>query len=141
MRNLNEPLKDRDEDRDVSPDLSSEKRHEAEVISMEGRRLSSRQEGSLAGTHQEGPLVGTHQMEDLRGRWAGIQSSFVDDPRKAVQEAHALVSSAIKQIEDSFRNQREQLEKQWSKGTDASTEDLRVAVQHYRAFFDRLLSL
>src|SRR5262244_3585901 len=49
MRNLNEPLKDRDEDRDVSRDLSSEKRHEAEVISMEGRRIT-RAEGSLAGT-------------------------------------------------------------------------------------------
>ena len=132
MRNLNEPLKDRDEDQDVSRDLSSEKRHEAEVISMEGRRINTRDEGSL---------VGTHQMEDLRGRWAGIQSSFVDDPRKAVQEADALVSSAIKQLEDSFRDQRAQLEKQWSKGTDASTEDLRVAVQHYRAFFDRLLSM
>jgi hypothetical protein len=128
MRNLNEPRKDRD----VLRDVSSEKRPEGEVISMEGRRLNTREEGSL---------VGTHQMEDLRGRWAGIQSSFVDDPRKAVQEADALVSSAIKQIEDSFRDQRAQLEQRWSKGDDASTEDLRIVVQSYRAFFDRLLSM
>jgi hypothetical protein len=100
---------------------------------MESRRMSTR---TTAGS-----LVNTRQVEELRGRWAGIQSSFVDDPHKAVQEADALVSSAIEQIEESFRDQRAQLEKQWSKGTEASTEDLRVAVQHYRTFFDRLLSL
>lgn len=128
MKNLNEPRRDRD----VARDVSSEKRPEGEVISMEGRRLNTREEGSL---------VGTRQMEELRGRWSGIQASFVDDPRKAVQEADALVSSAIKQIEDSFRDQRAKLEQRWSKGTDASTEDLRIAVQNYRAFFDRLLSM
>jgi hypothetical protein len=128
MRNLNEPRKDLD----IARDVSSEKRAEGEVIPIESRRMNIRDEGSL---------VGKHQIEELRGRWSGIQASFVDDPRKAVQEADALVSSAIKQIEDSFRDQRAQLEKQWSKGTDASTEDLRVAVQHYRAFFDRLLSM
>jgi hypothetical protein len=128
MRNLNEPRKDLDAARDVS----SEKRPEGEVISMEGRRMNTREEGAL---------VGTRQMEELRGRWSGIQASFVDDPRKAVQEADALVSSAIKQIEDSFRDQRAKLEQRWSKGGDASTEDLRIVVQHYRAFFDRLLSM
>jgi len=122
MKNLNEPHRD----------LPVEKRSEAEVISMEGRRMNTRNEGSL---------VGTRQMEELRGRWSGIQSSFVYDPRKAVQEADALVSSAIKQMEESFRDQRAELEKQWSKGSEASTEDLRVAVQRYRAFFDRLLSM
>src|SRR5215470_10948278 len=84
MRNLNEPRRDRD----VVRDVASEKRPEGEVISMEGRRLNTREEGSV---------VGTRQIEELRGRWSGIQASFVDDPRKAVQEADALVSSAIEQ--------------------------------------------
>jgi hypothetical protein len=128
MKNLNEPRRDRD----VTPDVSSEKRPEGEVISLESRRMNTREEGAL---------VGTRQMEELRGRWSGIQASFVDDPRKAVQEADALVSSAIKQIEESFRDQRAKLEQRWSKGGDASTEDLRIVVQHYRAFFDRLLSM
>jgi hypothetical protein len=122
MKNLNEPRRN----------APVEKQSEGEVISMESRRMNTRNEGSL---------VGTRQMEDLRGRWSGIQASFVDDPRKAVKEADALVDSAIKQIEESFRDQRSQLEKQWSEGTEASTEDLRVAVQRYRAFFDRLLSM
>jgi hypothetical protein len=123
MRNLNEPREPR---RDTI-----EKQSEGEVISLESRRASARNEGS----------VGTRQLEDLRGRWAGIQAGFVDDPHKAVQEADALVSSAIKQIEERFSDQRAQLEKQGSKGSEASTEDLRVAMQNYRALFDRLLSM
>ena len=117
MRNLNEPREPR---RDT---IEKEKQSEGEVISLESRRTNIRSEGSV---------VGTRQLEDLRGRWAGIQASFVDDPHNAVQEADALVSSAIKQIEEKFSDQRSQLEKQWSKGTEASTEDLRVAIQSYR---------
>jgi hypothetical protein len=33
------------------------------------------------------------------------------------------------------------LEKQWDRGDNVSTEDLRVALQRYRSFFDRLLNL
>jgi hypothetical protein len=33
------------------------------------------------------------------------------------------------------------LEGQWEKGDNVSTEDLRVALQRYRSFFDRLLKL
>jgi hypothetical protein len=126
MKNLNEPRRNAPLEKQEGEVISGE------VISMESRRMNTRTEGSL---------VGTRQLEDLRGRWSGIQASFVDDPRKAVQEADALVASAVKQIEESFRDQRSQLEKQWNEGTEASTEDLRVAVQRYRAFFDRLLSM
>ncbi len=126
MKNLNEPRRNAPLEKQEGEVISGE------VISMESRRMNIKTEGSL---------VGTRQLEDLRGRWSGIQASFVDDPRKAVQEADALVASAVKQIEESFRDQRSQLEKQWSEGTEASTEDLRVAVQRYRAFFDRLLSM
>jgi hypothetical protein len=33
------------------------------------------------------------------------------------------------------------LEKQWDQGDTVSTEALRVALQRYRSFFDRLLKL
>jgi hypothetical protein len=35
--------------------------------------------------------------------------------------------------------ERSGLEKQWERGDNVSTEDLRVALQRYRSFFDRLL--
>jgi len=110
---------------------------EGEVIPLESRRAAKMEK-------MEGPpsaLVAKREMEDLRARWTAVQAAFVDDPRKSVQEADELVSSAIQQISESFREQRSRLEKQWSKGGEASTEDLRLSLQQYRTFFERLLSM
>ena len=46
----------------------------------------------------------------------------------------------MQQLADGFANAREDLEGQWSRGEDISTEDLRVALQRYRSFFRRLLA-
>ena len=78
---------------------------------------------------------------DLRKRWTDIQSAFVDEPRSAVRQADALVADVMKRLADSFVSERENLEKQWDRGDKATTEDLRVALQRYRSFFDRLLSI
>ena len=40
-----------------------------------------------------------------------------------------------------FAEARSRLEQQWSRGEDASTEDLRVALKRHREFFDRLLAV
>ena len=72
-------------------------------------------------------------------RWAHVQADFVDDPRKSVSEAHELVGDLVQRIVDSFTQERNELERQWSKGDDVSTEDLRVCLQRYRSFFSRLL--
>jgi hypothetical protein len=39
-----------------------------------------------------------------------------------------------------FSEERTRLESQWERGDDVSTEDLRIALQRYRSFFERLLS-
>jgi len=88
----------------------------------------------------EGSLLSDRQTEDLRDQWKTVQGSFVDEPRKAVQDADQLVSSAIQQLSERFRGQRENLEKQWSSGGDVSTEDLRVCLQRYRDFFHLVIS-
>lgn len=72
-------------------------------------------------------------------RWGHIQAKFVDDPRKAVSEAHELVGELTQRIVDAFARERSELERQWSEGENVSTEDLRVSLQRYRAFFSRLL--
>ena len=87
-----------------------------------------------------GPLLPEDQGAELQTRWEAIQTRFVDDPRSAVEEADALVASTMQQLADSFASAREDLEGQWSRGEDISTEDLRVALQRYRSFFRRLLS-
>jgi hypothetical protein len=81
------------------------------------------------------------EIRDFRARWSSIQTAFVDEPRQAVREADQLVQSVVKTLADRFTHQREELYKQWDRGDNVSTEDLRIAVQHYRNFFDRLLHL
>jgi|SRR5271163_3187547 hypothetical protein len=82
-----------------------------------------------------------NEANELRARWDGIQVGFVDEPRKAVQEADALVSATIKRLAEIFADERQKLERQWDRSENVSTEDLRVALQRYRSFFGRLLAI
>jgi len=79
------------------------------------------------------------QMSDLRDRWGDVQASFVDDPRTAVQEAHELVTTLVNELTDTFTRERTNLESQWNGNGQADTEALRIALQRYRSFFNRLL--
>ena len=85
-------------------------------------------------------LFSDSDQRELRNRWSNVQTGFVDEPRKAVQEADNLVASVMKRLAEGFANERSNLEKQWDRGDNVSTEDLRVALQRYRSFFDRLLN-
>lgn len=87
------------------------------------------------------PLFDKGEAEELRSRWYAIQAGFVDEPRKAVQEADELVATVMKRLAEVFAGERERLERDWDRGDDISTEDLRVALRRYRSFFDRLLSV
>lgn len=85
------------------------------------------------------PLFSDSDVNDLRSRWSNVQTSFVDEPRRAVEDADKLVAAVMKRLAEGFANERSNLEKQWDRGDNVSTEDLRVAFRRYRSFFDRLL--
>jgi len=87
------------------------------------------------------PLFPGDELDALRTRWKEVQTAFVDEPRKAVEQADQLVASAMKRLAEVFAGERAGLEKQWDRGDNVSTEDLRVALQRYRSFFDRLLAV
>ena len=87
-----------------------------------------------------GPLLGEHELDDYRSRWRAVQVRFVDEPRDTVKEADALVAELMQRLAQTFAEERSNLESQWERGTDVSTEDLRLAMQRYRSFFDRLLA-
>ena len=87
------------------------------------------------------PLFAADETERLRSDWSAIQTAFVDEPRKCVEKADQLVARVVQRLAESFSQERSRLEGQWSKGEDVSTEDLRIALQRYRSFFDRLLSV
>lgn len=95
--------------------------------------------GAFAGARPETPFLAEQTSAQAGARWQEILAEFVDDPRRAVGDAHQLVSQVMQRIVDDFTRERDNLEGQWSKGDDVSTEDLRVCLQSYRAFFARLL--
>ncbi len=87
------------------------------------------------------PMFSADEAAGYRTRWEAVQTGFVDEPRKAVEEADSLVAQVIKRLSEVFADERTSLEHQWDQGDKISTEDLRIALQKYRSFFDRLLSL
>ncbi len=95
----------------------------------------------MAREQAPGPLLPSNITQDLRSRWDQVQTGFVDEPRKAVQQADELVATAMKHIAETFSNERSKLEQQWDRGDEVNTEDLRQALRKYRDFFQRLLSI
>jgi hypothetical protein len=87
------------------------------------------------------PLFTESEMGDFRSQWSKVQTGFVDEPRRTVENADKLVAAVMQRLSEGFANERSGLEKQWERGDNVSTEDLRLALQRYRSFFDRLLKL
>jgi hypothetical protein len=98
-------------------------------------------DGRPDGEGRPGPLLDPKEADQLRAQWDSLQTGFVDEPRKAVEDADRLVATAMKRLAEMFSNERSNLEGQWDRGDKVSTEDLRLALRRYRSFFDRLLSV
>jgi hypothetical protein len=90
--------------------------------------------------------------------WERVQARFVDDPEGAVREADALIQSVMSErgypMDDFDQRAADisvdhpQVVENYREGNrlaranalgDGTTEDLRQAMQHYRALFDELL--
>jgi hypothetical protein len=127
-------------DRAVERDVTREARQTQQgVVADTAQRETEREDGSVR--DRATPLFAGNETDDFRRRWTDIQAAFVDEPRQAVENADSLVATAIKRLAEIFAQERSTLEQQWAQGADVSTEDLRVALQRYRSFFDRLLSV
>jgi glutathione S-transferase len=85
-------------------------------------------------------LLPRDENTQFQDRWETIQTGFVDEPRQTVEQADELVAQVMQRVAEGFAAERERLEQQWGRGEDVSTEDLRVALQRYRGFFQRLLA-
>ncbi|MDH6293278.1 hypothetical protein [Rhodococcus opacus] len=104
---------------------------------------------SNAGTQPSSKTTGTpfrqlfadDELSNLRSRWDEIQSGSIDDPRECVQKADGLVADVVGHLTTSFAEARSRLEDQWARGDEGSAEGLRVALQSYREFFQRLLEM
>jgi hypothetical protein len=87
------------------------------------------------------PLFPEAETARFREEWSAIQIGFVDEPRRSVEKADALVASVIQRLAASFSEEKSRLEGLWDRGEDVSTEDLRLNLRRYRSFFDRLLNV
>lgn len=90
-------------------------------------------------TEENVALLPESMLGDFRRRWDDIQAGFVDDPKSAVEHADRLVEETVQRLTQTFARERANLESTWGRGEQASTEDLRVSLQRYRSFFNRLL--
>jgi hypothetical protein len=96
--------------------------------------------GAQSAAAGETLLFSDSEVEDWRSRWSNVQAGFVDQPRQSVEQAEELVSTVLHRLAESFTSERESLERHWTSGDNVSTEDLRIALQRYRAFFGKLLN-
>jgi hypothetical protein len=117
---------------------------EAEIRDEERGIFTAGTSGSgarMVKEHTAAPLFMASECEKFRARWDQVQGGFVDEPRKSVEDADNLVADAMKRLAEIFADERKKMEEQWSAGGDVSTEDLRIALQRYRSFFNRLLTV
>jgi hypothetical protein len=118
-------------------EVRDDERHETE----RDDELREERPTSTADVGDDSPkLLASDDNEQFRRRWETIQTGFVDEPRETVEQADELVAQVMKRVAEGFATERERLEQQWGRGEDVSTEDLRVSLQRYRGFFERLLS-
>ncbi|MFJ6836453.1 hypothetical protein [Streptomyces sp. NPDC091209] len=102
--------------------------------------VSTQSSGQGAQAEEDVPqLLSAEDEEGFRSRWQEVQNRFVDDPRDAVHTADALVADVMQKLAATFADHKQELEGQWNRGEQANTEDLRLALRHYRSFFNRLL--
>jgi hypothetical protein len=122
----------------------SEERRSADLRA--GEQVQEKKEGSHSTeTASEEPsrLFSQEETARFRSRWDTIQTGFVDEPQRAVKQADGLVTEVINRLAQVFAEERAKLEAQFdqTQNRGQSTEDLRLALRHYRAFFGRLLAV
>src|ERR1035441_7327024 len=87
------------------------------------------------------PLCSVPEMADFRRQWSNLQTGFVDEPRRTAADADNLVGTVMERLAEGFATERSGLEKEWDRVDNVSSEGLRIALQRYRSFFDRLLRM
>ncbi len=133
------PAQDRPSTANTSPDQNADAPRQAP--SAGSASVPGAPQPAAGDEPNKAPLFTGDQANSLRTRWQDVQAGFVDEPRRAVEQADGLVAEVMQQLARTFADERSNLERQWDHGGDISTEDLRMALRRYRSFFDRLLSL
>ena len=122
------------EDRTVDDGRAEDRAGTSDLATAEQARATSE-----AGEEAPAQLFDRNKAEEFRSRWTELQVAFVDEPRRAVQQADELVAEVMQTLAATFAEHKRALEAQWRREGSAETEDLRLALRRYRSFFDHLL--
>ena len=116
-------------------DLEDPDKLTAESTPTERKEDRARQSGE-----ERAALFHDEEAHGFRSRWDAIQTGFVDEP---APPSNRQTRSSLRSFHAWYRSlaSNTTLEREWGRDRDVSTEDLRVALTRYRAFFDRLLSV
>jgi hypothetical protein len=90
------------------------------------------------GPTRAAPAAGDSTSPDAR--WHEILAMFVDDPRSSVELAASLVDDSAEALMTSVKERQHALLSAWQ-GDDAGTEEMRIALQQYRTFWNRIEDL
>jgi hypothetical protein len=113
----------------------------AQRVSADAAAAARPREPATQSTDSDIRLFEEEETSQFWSRWSDIQASFVDEPRRAVELADSLVAETMQRLAQVFATARQNIEHQWDRGEDVTTEEFRVTLQRYRSFFDRLLSV
>jgi hypothetical protein len=120
--------------------LVEEAHEEDRVVERVDEVPAAAASGPAAGQEPRTQLVGADEHAGFVARWQEIQAGFVDEPRKAVHDADALVTDLMQRLAEMLASERDQLESRTGASGDASTEDLRQGLRRYRSLFERLIA-
>src|ERR671939_680066 len=81
-----------------------------------------RQNADRAGADRREALFPGTESQGFQSRWSDIQASFVDEPRRSVEQADALVAEVMQRLAQVFAEERSRLEPQWDRGEETDTE-------------------
>lgn len=97
--------------------------------------------GEAAAT-AEGPAISQPESPEpaADNPWPEIQSMFVDDPRRAVEQSAKVASTALADLITAAKQVEQTLRGDWSRD-QTGTEELRVALRGYRDLSARIATL
>ncbi|MFI8003210.1 hypothetical protein [Streptomyces sp. NPDC086010] len=88
------------------------------------------------------PLVSRDDQDKLSQRMQQAVTDFVENPRRAVEEADSTFDSIVSGLTEALTERRRVLRAGWQEqDTEAQTEELRIALQRYRDLSEQLLRI
>jgi len=102
-------------------------------------RATERDSRSEPDQPQANEAIESAESFDIDRKWQFIKARFVDDPSGAVREAEQLAGTVVDRWTQRVRAECDSLRQTGvGDGAEPSTEQLRIKLQRYEAFLERM---